>query len=213
MRKRLPQRLLLSTCVLLVGLPIVAQRAEDLLEALRSPDWQRRKWAREYVLTQRQVVVEGMLGLIQDPELRQDRPGAVAECMRFLGDLRAPEAVPVLVDLVSFDPWRAEAERGVLARSMFEMGSSGKPAAWALIQIGSPAIQPTLAKLAETEAGVERRACCWVLERILGIELALAAVEIETSKHEDRPRRANLEAALDHLREREQVLEQLQKEK
>jgi len=187
--------------LLLGAAPLQAQRAEDQLEALRSADVNTRQRTEEFILSQRAVLLDGLLAIIRNADTRKQDPGLFSSCVSFLGKLRAPQAVPDLIALLTFDP--RQGWQGVFSGGMMvELGPARRPAAWALIQIGSPAIQPTIAKLAQTQDTSERRACWWVLESILGADLAKAAVQIALDKETDGAKKAGLEAGLDWLQHR-----------
>ncbi|HUX01607.1 MAG: hypothetical protein WBD63_12315 [Phycisphaerae bacterium] len=113
-----------------------------------------------------------------------------------LGDLRALEAVPVLMENI----WYKNVESRELPSMIYRYGGEAYPAAKSLSKIGMPAVQPLLARLSvlrETEP--ERRICTWTLKEILGERLAKVRLEMAVEEVKDDAARANLKAALEQL--------------
>jgi hypothetical protein len=110
-----------------------------------------------------------------------------------LGDLRASEAVPALMENLCY----RNPESTNMPRLELRYGGFAYPAARSLSKIGMPAVQPLLARLGVlTATAPEREICLWTLREILGEGLAKAQVEIAMEKAKTDAARANLKAAL-----------------
>jgi len=114
--------------------------------------------------------------------------------MLLLGDLRAAEAVSVLLENLEYrNPKRLSGSY------LFE--ADFFPAAEALVRIGIPAVDPVIERLGGyQESCLGRRLCLVVLRQVLGTELAQARLEIaiEAAKHDTSGR--NLASALAELK-------------
>jgi hypothetical protein len=112
-----------------------------------------------------------------------------------LGDLRAVEAVPLLVENILYRNPRTLYMMGPLNESgMF-------PGVEALVKIGMPAIDPVVAKLGPVgEEDQLRRNGCWIVREVLGNRLAQARMQIAIEEAKDPTTRKNLEASLAYLR-------------
>jgi hypothetical protein len=111
-----------------------------------------------------------------------------------LGDLRASEAVPVLLENLEYRNPREIFEGG-----MWDKGG-WYPAAEALSKIGMPAVDPTVNKL--SELGPKNKtgeSCCWMLKEILGVKLARARIQIAIEETGDETAKGNLKAALPYF--------------
>jgi hypothetical protein len=97
--------------------------------------------------------------------------------MILLGDLRAAEAVPVLIENLEYRVPRFEG--GSFGRFAAVRGSAMHPATEALVKIGMPAVEPVVEKLAGlSEDCVARRLGVLVLDEILGRRLARARLQM-----------------------------------
>lgn len=96
--------------------------------------------------------------------------------MILLGDLRAAEAVPILLENLEY---RVPRFTGYTSgRFAAVRGSAMHPATEALVKIGMPAVEPLVEKLAGlSEDGVARRLGVLVLDEILGRRLARARLQ------------------------------------
>jgi len=97
--------------------------------------------------------------------------------MILLGDLRAAEAVPILLENLEY---RVPRFTGYTSgRFAAVRGSAMHPATEALVKIGMPAVEPLVEKLAGlSEDGVARRLGVLVLDEILGRRLARARLQM-----------------------------------
>lgn len=138
-----------------------------------------------------------------------------------LGDLRAKEAVPVLLEnLTYFRPKLLAVMRG--SELGPAEGPGWYPAVESLIKIGIPSVEPVMERLARFEEDcLERRLCVVILRGILGDGLAearlkIAIEEAENAAAEDpsralvrtgrRPDKARLETTIRNLQAAVSVL-------
>jgi len=111
-----------------------------------------------------------------------------------LGDFRAGEAVPVLLDNLEYRNPR-EIPGG------FPDIDALYPAAEALSKIGMPAVQPLIEKLAGYEPNsIGSKICKWILREIMGIRLARLRLQIAIKEARDTTVKQNLTAALSYFK-------------
>jgi hypothetical protein len=132
---------------------------------------------------------------LSDPEnIRYPRHDSKHLSILLLGDIRAVEAVPVLLDNLEYHNPRE------LAGSYQDVNGL-YPAAEALSKIGMPAVGPTIKKLgdyAPNSKGSE--ICCWILKKILGVRLARLRLQIAIEETRDEAVKKNLSAALPYFK-------------
>ena len=116
-----------------------------------------------------------------------------------LGDLRAQEAVPVLLDNLTYRNPRSLIGGGREGPGHIE-GPGWRPAVESLIKIGMPAVGPVLERLGGyNENCLGRRLCLVVIKEILDPRLAKARLQNAIEEAKDKTGRANLKAALGQL--------------
>ena len=108
-----------------------------------------------------------------------------------LGDLRAEDAIPVLLENFEYEnAW------DIIGSSVGIATGGWHPAAEALSKIGMPAIGPTIDKLGSYDTDcLGRELCCWILKEILGVRLARLRLEIAIEETQDEAVKRNLSAA------------------
>jgi len=117
--------------------------------------------------------------------------------MLLLGDLRASEGVPVLLQNIEYRVPKFMALGYELGRVE---GPGWHPAVESLIKIGMPAVGPVIEKVgAYPQDCLARRLCLVVLKEILGPRLAKVRLEMAVEEAKDGAARANLKAALEQL--------------
>jgi len=125
------------------------------------------------------------------PETMKGTPEVSA--MLLLGDYRASEAVPALVERIDYrDP------RTLVTGRYYTIAESF-PAAAALVKIGCPCVTPLVTMLATTDRTKKaHELALWALEEILGKHLAKVRLEdeIERMKDGDEGKRQRLQDAL-----------------
>jgi hypothetical protein len=116
----------------------------------------------------------------------EERRGTVKDLMLLMGRLRASECVEFLVSQLTFEVYYKETKRPQTTKDLY-------PAVQALIDIGSPAVAPTLRRLASEDGEVLQRCGGTVLREVLGPELARQALELERARTEDAQVKGRLE--------------------
>lgn len=117
--------------------------------------------------------------------------------MLLLGDLRASEGVPVLLQNIEYRVPKFMALGYELGRIE---GPGWRPAVESLIKIGMPSVGPVIQKLGGySENSLGRRLCLVMLKEILGPHLATVRLEMAVKEAKDDAARANLKAALAQL--------------
>jgi len=112
-----------------------------------------------------------------------------------LGDIHAPDAVPVLLQNLEY-----------INPNILRFGGYGEVgdhyiAAEALSKIGIPAVGPTIGKLADYEPNsMGSKICKWILREILGIELARLRLQLAIKEARDPTVKKNLTAALPYFK-------------
>lgn len=114
-----------------------------------------------------------------------------------LGDLRAVEAIGVLLENIEYRNPRS------IVASYMDLGG-WHPAAGSLSKIGMPAIGPVLGRLAKYDKDCKgRQLCAWVIKKTLGEKLAKLRLEIaiEQAKRDMlRMKEKNLRAAIPYFK-------------
>lgn len=163
---------------------------EALREKLLSGKEDQIALARKEILDQRTATVNMLISIIQDKNLQETNRPAVLAAACLLGNLRAPEAIPALLDIILLFEygWYEAPPAGVLS------WVNGSPAGDALIKIGLPAVNPLVMRLVSDDKSIRdpistRYLCGFVIEDILGYHLTAqylmkAAAEYPESSEE-----------------------------
>ena len=110
--------------------------------------------------------------------------------MLVLGDIRASEAIPVLLENLDY-----KNPRSIMTEYLGK--ESWYPAVEALSKIGMPAIGPVIGKLGEYEKdGLGRELCCWIIKDVLGERLGRVRLEMAIEEEKKAAVRKNLRAAM-----------------
>ena len=121
-----------------------------------------------------------------------------------LGDLRAAETVPALLDNLKY-----KNPRSLVGGLLLDKGG-WYPAAEALSKIGMPAVGPMIDKLGDSAPNSkDSELCCWVLKKILGVKLARLRLQIDIEETRDEAVKNNLTAVLPYFKtEQEKAAEE-----
>lgn len=183
MSSRIPMGLTILAVVFVVPpLPVFAgdnpmpanngQRTESKgVRMLLSQNLRERQQGRREISQERAELVSQLSAIIDDPQNHLYRRDAVESAMTLLGELRAPEAVDVLVSHIGF-PHVPHPEAGELACLEVDGGVFGKtigqllPAVPALIRIGEPSVEAVIKRLSTTDNVLEIEACRAVLKKL-----------------------------------------------
>lgn len=111
-----------------------------------------------------------------------------------LGDLRATEAIPVLLDNLEYKNPKS------IDGGYLDIGGA-YPAAEALSKIGMPAVEAIVERLGDYDPKSNRsKICRWIIEAILGTRLARTRLEIAIEETREANVKENLRAALPHFK-------------
>ncbi len=175
------------------------------VSTIKSANEQERQNAAEAIKLQNQEVIQGLIKLAAEKvEHTTSRTVHDAEYIRhhtkylaiqLLGDLRASEAVPILIDNLEYR------NPNILVDGSYLEPGQLFIAAESLSKIGMPAVGPVINKLAgysNEKSG--RSTCCWILKDVLGIRLAKLRLEIAIEERTDPTEKKNLTAALPYFK-------------
>ena len=106
-----------------------------------------------------------------------------------LGQLRAAEAVTVLIENIDFTAARVDSKVGIGRWGMY-------PAQEALGKIGTPAVNIILEKLPTERDGLRRKLMCLVISDVEGKAVGTMLVKVRFDEESDASRKASLGLAL-----------------
>lgn len=185
----------------------IALALENSVQQLSAPAMEQRVAAAEIIKQEREHRINDLIQVarrrteplrtrVGDVEVasyhwREDKHLAIL----LLGDLRASEAIVVLLENIEYmNPRSDVADRLQGPEFWF-------PAVESLIKIGMPAIDPVVDRLGrEDKDGVVRRNCLATVRNILGLELAKTKLQLSIGNASDAAIKKNLSAALAELR-------------
>jgi len=174
--------------------PTPATRLRELAQTLRSPDRGAHVRAFNDVYWLRLQIVSAGLSVarfgVHDPQQEE----GVRMAMEILGHMRAQDAVPILVDNISFTH-AAHPGRAVRRLGVFD----NMPAVYPLIQIGLPSLDPVVQKVAETEENIIRERAAIVIDQILGTDMAVLFVRDRRDRERDEVKRQRLDRLLEQI--------------
>ena len=198
MRHPLISALMLPVVAVLIS-GTAAHPDDDPLARLGADDHEVVKEAVRDILARRTELVQQLIGMIDDDEDWSQRARQAKAAAFLLGEMRAVEAVPVLVRFIDredrlpfFRP--SDARRSDLAML---------PAAAALVSIGEPSIPALMDRLRSVErhgiVAPPAEHLLRVLVELEGVEAAAARILRATLEEEDPAARRSLLAVLRHL--------------
>jgi hypothetical protein len=163
-----------------------------MLTELDSEDVATRQAAMAAILKARQEGDNEIATLLEQRVQAPDRQGTVKDCMLLLGRLHATVHVPLLVNHLTFEAFYKNTKRPQTLEDLH-------PAIPALIDMGSPSIQPVLDRVEAEDGEILQRAGAAVLRGVLGKRRAILIVEDE-QKRAPPPAQARLARVLEFLR-------------
>lgn len=117
-----------------------------------------------------------------------------------LGDLRATEAIPLLLDNITYLNPKYQTPSYLSAKDKY-------PAVESLIKIGIPAVQPVIEKLGTYDkASFARKNCCRILKEILGLRLAQLKLQIAIEETKEPTVKQNLTSVLPYFKTEKEPL-------
>jgi hypothetical protein len=155
--------------------------------------------ARAQLIAARKRLIKQLIEIITEEQNRRGKRAVVNSAMLVLGEMRAVEAVDVLVEYIGFPEliapgWATPHQIGGMGR-----GTHRLPAVDALIKIGEPCLDAVMGKLAGTESGLAQKACLRVLRGLRDREYVIYMLEKAVEKEKDPKRIENLQRAIERL--------------
>jgi len=146
----------------------------------------------EEIIEQREAIAHACIDWMRDPLESEGGRKITEKCIRIVGELRAPQAVPVLLGKIAFriDKTRAN-----------DATPRGRYAACdALVKIGKPSVFPALEALKDVPPDSEKALLySLVIVRVEGVDVGRFILERELAGETDPVKRANLEATIKRL--------------
>jgi hypothetical protein len=191
--------------LLAAGAPLVLDKDQEKIEQgwrtmitrLRSEYLKDRKDIEQLILQDRQRLVEELQQIVRQFAADERRQEIAKTAILMLGKLRAVEAVPLLVEYLVLPP----VERPPGTRQLVPP-QVAHPSVGALIEIGSPCLQPLLKKVEESDDRGTLILAAVVVNQILGPDLAVAAVKLRLKQPKDdkvRERLLQLQERIDRV--------------
>lgn len=174
-----------TTGLLAASAPIVlAQEKPEqdwrkMLARLRSDDQKDRKEIGQLILQDRQRLVAELQQIVREFAADEKKQEIARPAIVLLGKLRAVEAVPVLVEHLNLPPVTLPGAPRLISPI------EANPSVGALIEIGSPCLQPLLMKVEESDDRGTLIQAALVLNQVLGPDLAVAAVKLRLEQQKD----------------------------
>ena len=146
------------------------------------------------ILKRRDTDIDALMQLLERRLAGDDRQGTVKDIMLLLGKLRAVRAVALLVHNLTYEAFYKNTKRPQTTQDLY-------PAVNALIDIGSPSLNPVLERLRNEDDPIVSRTGVAVIRGILGEHVASALVKEEASAERLPDRKRRLEAVARAIRE------------
>ena len=146
-------------------------RKTSTLERLLSNDVNVIEEAKDELITTRKHLIDGLIKIVNQKENRIKREASVRAAIIVLGEMRAMEAVELLVDNIGFpyvmEPLSEPRPGPPAGMGTIRPGLNGiqktYPAIGSLLKIGEPCLNAVINKMASTENVNEQKACLGVL--------------------------------------------------
>ena len=175
------------------------------VERLKSTNEQEREKEAEAIREERRQLIQQLIRLAeQNVQPVTSRTTEDSEYIRhhakhlailLLGEIRANEAIPVLLENLNYR------NPNILVGGSYLEHGQLYVSAEALSKIGMPAVGPVIDKLgkfSEQEKG--HSICCWIIKEILGPRLGIIRLEMAIEEAKDETVRKNLTAALPYFK-------------
>lgn len=182
------------------------------LQRLLSNEWTEIKEARDELVTARKSLIAGLIKIVEQKENRIKKEPSVRAAIFVMGEMRAVEAIEMLVDHIGF-PYVQEggdeprpgppAGMGSLKRGL-RGAQKTYPAVAALVKIGEPCLGAVITKIASTENVNERKACLGVLLGLRQRDFIIKMLDDTINNETDAEKRDRLQNSLNMLAQIEQ---------
>lgn len=201
----------LCTCGVLVATGCKRHKEVSAPERLLHKDGAEVKQARDELVAARKVLVGDLVAIIKEKKNRLRKRASVEAAMFILGEMRAVEAVQVLVDHIGFpqvyeytgESIPVDAEGGMLHRGIKGFQKT-YPAVKALIKIGEPCLSDLISKLSSTDHMTEEKACLGVLVGLRQRDSVIEMLKDAIKKETDTKKKDRLQSSLDLLAQMEE---------
>jgi hypothetical protein len=124
-----------------------------------------REWAQATPLQRRKIVTE-IEKIVKEFVNNPDRKGTAKTSIVLLGKLRSEHSIPILLENLTLEVFYKEAKRPQTVEDRF-------PSVSALIEIGSAAVEPVLAKVEGSDNETVTLCAATILEKVMGKEKAV----------------------------------------
>ncbi len=182
------------------------EKQATAVERLLSKDGQEINEVQNELLTARKDLIARLINIVDEKENRLTRRASVRATIFILGEMRAVEAVQVLVDHIGFpqvyeytgESIPVDAEGGMLHRGIKGFQKT-YPAVKALIKIGEPCLSDLISKLSSTDHMTEEKACLGVLVSLRQRDSVIEMLKDAIKKETDTKKKDRLQRGLDLL--------------
>ena len=170
------------------------------VEQLQVPS--NRRHAEWIILQERGWTIFELMHLVQNSILERDQKKTAKIAIRLLGDLRAVEAISLLVDNLTVATFYDEITGQVYSSgemTRIRVIDDDYSCVGALIKIGSPSIEPLITKAEETDDELFNKLTAIVLVKVLNPRIAVAYLSDRLEHQADSIRRKRLTVLLQHI--------------
>jgi len=185
----------------------VREKKTRPLEKLLSQDGSQIRAEREGLVAARKELVGRLIEITANVENRVKKPASVHSAIFVLGEMRAVEAIEVLVGHIGFPlvrepcpPWYPARGAG-MGQSYGHLREAGRayPAAAALIKIGEPCLEAVTEKLGSTDDVVHEHACLAVLVGLREVAVVEEMLKRAAEKETDTKKKKRFQLSLQTL--------------
>jgi hypothetical protein len=157
------------------------------IEKLSSKNPQERVLTKNQLIQDRQQLIKSLMAMVQK-RTQYELYDQTTLAIELLGNMRAKEAVDILAENITLQPPLVN----------FEVPRKEETfvAAVALVQIGNPAIPAMVRNITTSSDQVKREISTWVIQEILGTDLARASLTQTLANTEDQTSQERIKAAL-----------------
>lgn len=161
--------------------------------ALFSDDQQEQRLALGVMRREHAENIQSLIKLVGQKEVDDSQDGVRHLAIRLLGDMRATEAIALLVERLTYLPNRAPYVLEELPREAYY------PCAMALINIGDPSTSAVINSIEWKKDKTTREVAAWVLMQIKGKEEAAQCLQDLANKSHDGRLKPRLQEAHDFI--------------
>ena len=162
------------------------------IEYLAAQDFARRTAAAQQIKKGYQELVAELVTLVDKGDKALAMEGSTELAVNLLGDLRAIDAVPILIKNIEFRGPGGQLEN---------IRAAQYPCVRALAKIGAPSIKGIIERLGQGVTEKELRLFATICRLVDNDELAIARIQLALNKESFPPRKENLEKLLKLLKD------------